>query len=98
MSINEFLYSEEVEEFVEKQLKYKESVHDIEHFLKLVFKGEAKSSSEEINELANDYRQLLYAEAVVHYVEYLNIKGGKYLTIEDVKKINELVRKELSNL
>ena len=93
----EFLYSQEVERFIDKH-KYKESVHDIEHFLKMIFKGEAKSSSEEINNLANNYRQLLYAEVTCLYVDYFGIKGGKHLTIEDIKKINELIRKELKNL
>ena len=88
---NEFLYSEEASSYIDRQLKYREYLHDIEHFLKKVFKGEAKSSSEEINNLVNDYRQLLFAKAVVYYVECFNIK----ITIEDIKVINKIIKEEL---
>ena len=95
---NDFLYSEEAKAFTKEQLKYKEDIHNIEEFLKRVFSGQVYCSSRDINELAKNYRQLLFAEVICFYVDYFDIKGGKHLTIEDVKKINELVRKELSNL
>ena len=95
---NEFLYAKEVEEFVEKQLKYKESIHEVENLLKRVFKNEVFCSSRDINELAKNYRQLLFAEVICFYVDYFDIKGGKHLTIEDIIKINKLIKKELSNL